>query len=165
MGTDVELGGDNRQTLGAVAATMIPADIERGIPGADDPAILADIARSAGRDLALIHTGLAEIDKRAGGAFASLDRERREALINDWYASGGAAAAALGRVVLGAYYRDDRVLRALGHEARAPFPQGHVVEQGDWSLLDPVKRRAAFWRDDRAGPPDRFGKPDDSGGR
>jgi hypothetical protein len=23
------------------------------------------------------------------------------------------------------------------------------VEQGDWGLLEPVKRRAAFWRDDR----------------
>jgi hypothetical protein len=23
------------------------------------------------------------------------------------------------------------------------------VEQGDWGLLDPVKRRAPFWRDDK----------------
>ena len=55
----------------------------------------------------------------------------------------------LGRVILGAYYRDDRVLLAIGHEARAPFPKGYDVEQGDWSLLDPVRRRAQFWRDDR----------------
>lgn len=137
--------------LDGVGGTMIPANAEQGLPGANDPIIFADITRSIGRDLPLIRTALAEIDKRAGGAFASLDRERREALINDWYAAGGAAAAALGRLVLGAYYRDDRVLRALGHEARAPFPKGHVVEQGDWSLLDPVKRRAAFWRDDRSG--------------
>jgi len=136
--------------LGGVADAMIPGSAEVRIPSAADPAIMADIVRSIGRDLPLIRTALAEIDKRAGGAFASLDRERREALINDWYAAGGAAAAALGRVVLSAYYRDDRVLRALGHEARAPFPQGHVVEQGDWGLLEPVKRRAAFWRDDRS---------------
>jgi hypothetical protein len=135
--------------LREIAGTMVPADVSSGAPGADDAAILADITRSLGRDLRLIRAALAEIDKRAGGAFASLDRERREALINDWYATGSAAAAALGRMVLSAYYRDDRVLRALGHEARAPFPKGHVVEQGDWSLLDPVKRRAAFWRDDR----------------
>jgi hypothetical protein len=129
--------------------SLIPANGELGLPSADDPAILADIIRSIGRDLPLIRAALAEIDKRAGGAFASLDRERREALINDWYAAGGAPAKALGRVVLSAYYRDDRVLRALGHEARAPFPKGHVVEQGDWGLLDPVKRRAPFWRDDK----------------
>jgi len=135
--------------LRVLCGTILPADTKLDIPSASDPAILADIVRSIGRDLPLIRTALAEIDKRAGGAFAALDRERREALINEWYAAGGAAAAALGRVVLSAYYRDDRVLRALGHEARAPFPQGHVVEQGDWGLLDPVKRRAPFWRDDK----------------
>jgi hypothetical protein len=145
----VDLSPAELHALGGIAETMIPGNIERAVPRADDPAILADIVRSIGRDLPLIRTALAEIDKRAGGAFASLDRARREAVIDDWYVAGGPAAAALGRVVLSAYYRDDRVLRALGLEARAPFPKGHEVEQGDWGLLDPVKRRAPFWRDDR----------------
>ena len=52
-------------------------------------------------------------------------------------------------MILGAYYRDDRVLLALGLEARAPFPKGYTLEQGDWSLLDAVRHRAPFWRDDR----------------
>jgi hypothetical protein len=30
-------------------------------------------------------------------------------------------------------------LRSLGLELRAPFPLGYQLEQGDWSLLDPVK--------------------------
>ena len=47
------------------------------------------------------------------------------------------------RVVLQCYYRDDRVLRSLGLELRAPFPKGYMLEQGDWSLLDPVKARPA----------------------
>ena len=68
--------------------------------------------------------------------------------------AGGAAVAPetlvrLWRVILAAYYRDDRVLRALGHEARPPFPKGYAVEQGDWSLVDAVRSRAPFWRDDR----------------
>jgi hypothetical protein len=61
-------------------------------------------------------------------------------------AAGGPDVAALGRVVLLCYYRDDRVMGSLGQEPRPPFPKGHVVEQGDWSLLDPVKRRAPFYR-------------------
>ena len=145
------LSVEETDALRAIAGTMIPADDANGMPGADDPAILADIVKSIGRDLPLVRAALAAIGGRSGAGFAGLERGRRESLINDWYASGGAAAAALGRVVLGAYYRDDRVLQALGHEARAPFPQGHVVEQGDWGLLEPVKRRAAFWRDDRSG--------------
>ncbi len=132
-----------------IAGTMIPEDCALGMPGADDPAILADIVRSVGRDLPGVREALSAIATKSGGAFAGMSQDAREALINDYHASGGAPAATLGRVILGAYYRDDRVLLAIGHEARAPFPKGYEVEQGDWSLLDGVRRRASFWRDDR----------------
>jgi len=138
--------------LGKIAGTMVPADTALGMPGADDPLILDDIVRSLGRDLPLVREALAALLAKSGGAFAAKDREAREALINDWYPSGGAPAAALGRVIVSAYYRDDRVLRALGHEARAPFPKGYVLEQGDWSLLDVVRSRPKLWRDDRVLP-------------
>jgi hypothetical protein len=152
--------------LGEVAGTMIPADTAVGVPGADDPAIVADIVKSVGRDLVLVREALAAIGVKSGGVksggvksggvksgggFASLDRDSREALINAYYKTGGPPAVALGRVVLAAYYRDDRVLLALGLEARAPFPKGYELEQGDWSLLDAVRNRAPFWRDDRGG--------------
>lgn len=134
------------KALGEIAATMIPADAGLGMPGADDPAILADIAGTLGRDLAPVREAIAALGARG---FAGLDPNGREALVNGYHNDGSAAAAALGRVVLGAYYRDDRVLAALGQEARAPFPKGYVVEQGDWSLLDGVRGRAPFWRKDR----------------
>lgn len=138
--------------LGKIAGTMVPEDTALGMPGADDPAILDDIVRSVGRDLPLIRDALAAIASKSSGAFAGLDQNAREALINDWYVSGGPPAVALGRVIVGAYYRDDRVLLALGHEPRAPFPKGYVLEQGDWSLLDVVRKRQPFWRDDRVTP-------------
>jgi hypothetical protein len=56
------------------------------------------------------------------------------------------AVAVLTRVVLLCYYRDHRVMVSLGLEVRLPFPQGHVLEQGDWSLLAPVRARKPFWR-------------------
>jgi hypothetical protein len=31
-------------------------------------------------------------------------------------------------------------------EARAPHPAGFTVEEGDWSLLDPVRNRPEFYR-------------------
>jgi hypothetical protein len=151
MGNNAEpgLSANEIRDLGDVAGTMIPESPEHGVPGADDPAILADIVRSLGRDLLPVREALAAIAATSVGDFAGLDRARREALINDYYASGGTPAVTLGRVILGAYYRDDRVLLALGLEARAPFPKGYALEQGDWSLLDAVRRRAPFWRDDR----------------
>jgi len=132
--------------LREIAGTMVPADAGIGVPGADDPAILADIVRSIGRDLPAVRTALAVIEAKG---FAALDRDGREALINKIYKSGGPPMVALGRVILGAYYRDDRVLLALKQEARAPFPKGFTLEQGDWSLLDAVRGRAPLWRDDR----------------
>jgi hypothetical protein len=127
--------------LGEIAGAMIPADAARGMP--------ADIARSLGRDLALVREALVAVAAKSRRPFAALDEEARDALINEYYAQGGAAAVALGRVVLSAYYRDDRVLQALGHEARPPFPKGYRLDQGDWTLLDPVRQRPSFWRDDR----------------
>jgi hypothetical protein len=44
------------------------------------------------------------------------------------------------------YYRDDRVMTALGLEPRPPFPLGHPLEDADPALLAPVKARAPFWR-------------------
>ena len=149
---DSRLSAAEMDDLERIAGTMVPADAALGMPGADDPAILDDIVRSMGRDLPLVREALAAIAAKSGGAFAEMDRTTREGLINDWYASGGAAALALGRVIVAAYYRDDRVLQALGHEARAPFPKGYVLEQGDWSLLDVVRGRQPFWRDDRVIP-------------
>ncbi len=140
---DAPLSAAETRNLGDIAGTMIPADAALGVPGADDPVILDDIVKSLGRDLPLVRAALAAID------FTGLDRDRREAVINDYYASGAAAARALGRVILGAYYRDDRVLLALRQEARAPFPKGYTLEQGDWSLLDAVRDRPPLWRDDR----------------
>jgi hypothetical protein len=143
------LSADEIRDLREVAGAMIPESPGFGMPGADDPAILDDIVKSMGRDLPRVREALAEISVRSGGAFGALDRDKREALINGYHASGAPSIVTLGRVIVSAYYRDDRVLLALKHEARAPFPKGYEVEQGDWSLLDAVRGRPAFWRDDR----------------
>jgi hypothetical protein len=132
--------------LRALAAEMIPASAAYDVPGADDDLIFADILKSLERDTADARTALKHLAKHAGGPFAALAPERRRAVAAAFKQEGGAALFVLNRVVLLCYYRDDRVMRSLGQEPRPPFPKGHVVEQGDWSLLDPVKERAPLWR-------------------
>jgi hypothetical protein len=83
----------------------------------------------------------------AGGPIADLDAARRDAVVLAFRERAGPAAATLSRVILQCYYRDDRVVQSLGLEPRPPFPKGHTLEQGDWSLLDPVRKRAKLWRD------------------
>ncbi|MGY3411883.1 hypothetical protein ACVWZV_007996 [Bradyrhizobium sp. GM5.1] len=89
---------------------------------------------------------LDHLARLAGQPLAELESAKRDAIAQEFRSSGGAAAATLVRVVLQCYYRDDRVLGSLGIEPRAPFPKGHVLPDGDWSLLDPVKARAGTLR-------------------
>lgn len=133
--------------LRCVAGMMIPASSEFDVPGADDTVIFADIVGTMGRDLGHVREALGALAALAEGAFADLDAARREAVVMAFRERGGAAAATLSRVILQCYYRDDRVVRSLGLEPRAPFPKGHTLEQGDWSLLDPVRKRPKMWRD------------------
>jgi hypothetical protein len=137
---------DEARQLKAIAAIMIPASAEYGVPGADDPVIFADILKSVGRDLADVRTALGHLVSLAGGDFAALPNAHRAEIAARFKNEGGAPLFALNRLVLLCYYRDDRVMLSLGQEPRPPFPKGHFVEQGDWSLLEPVKRRAPFWR-------------------
>jgi hypothetical protein len=136
-----------QRDLRRLAGFMVPASIEYGVPGADDDAIFADIVRSLGRDRNHVRTALAMLREIAGGDFASLDDAKAEAAAMTLLGQGGVVITALGRAVLQCYYRDDRVFRALGLEPRAPYPQGRVLEQGDWSLLDAVRGRPRMWRD------------------
>jgi len=135
-----------RDDLRVISAMIIPESAEFGVPGADDSAIQDDIITTLGRDGELVHAALSHLARLAGGPLSGLDESRREAVAKEFRATGGMAAATLTRVVLQCYYRDPRVVRSLGLEPRPPFPKGHALEQGDWSLLDPVKARPTMWR-------------------
>jgi hypothetical protein len=146
MAADNPLTSAQRGDLRAIAGCIIPQSTEFDVPGADDPAIQADILATLGRDAAPVREALDMLARLAGGPFAALDPARRQEVAQRLRAEGGAAVATLTRVVLQCYYRDDRVVRSLGLEPRPPYPRGHVLEDGDWSLLDPVRARAPFWR-------------------
>lgn len=135
-----------RDDLRVISAMIIPESAEFGVPGADDPAIQDDIIATLGRDGELVHAALGHLARVAGAPLSGLDESRREAVAKEFRATGGTPAATLTRVVLQCYYRDARVVRSLGLEPRPPFPKGHTLEQGDWSLLDPVKARPTMWR-------------------
>ena len=135
-----------RDDLRAIAGMIIPASAEFDVPGADDPAIQADILATLGRDAGPVCEALDLLARLAGSPLGGLGQGRREAVALELRETGGAAMAALTRVVLQCYYRDDRVVRSLGLEPRPPYPKGHVLEDGDWSLLDPVRARPPMWR-------------------
>ena len=142
----VALTSAQQDDLRTVAGMMIPPSDEYNVPGADDTAIQADIIATLGREAQIVCQALDHLARLAGKPLTDLDSAQRDAIAKEFRATGGAAAATLIRVVLQCYYRDDRVLRSLGLELRAPFPKGYVLEEGDWGLLDPVKARPSSLR-------------------
>ena len=145
--TETGLSPAQCRDLRCLAGIMIPASQEFAVPGADDPIIFDDIMRSLNRDLDEVCKALTQLVTAAGAAFSEVDEARRAAVAETFLSSGTPEVTTLGRVILQCYYRDDRVVSSLGLEPRPPFPKGHTLEQGDWSLLDAVRNRPKMWRD------------------
>ena len=151
ISSDRGLAGPHRATLVSFAGTVIPASREYGVPGADDDVIAADLVASAAGSAEEIAAALTTVDALSsdehGDAFANLDATARLAVATAFRHANRALAAPLIMLVAQCYYRDERVMAALGMEPRPPYPEGFEVEQGDWSLLDPVRRRAKMVRE------------------
>jgi hypothetical protein len=142
-----ELTPADLRNLRRLVGFMIPAAADYCVPGADDEAIFADIVRSLGRDQNDVRKALAMLRDLTCEDFAAIDETKAQTTAMALLACEGPEITALGRAVLQCYYRDDRVVRSLGLEPRPPYPKGHMLEQGDWSLLDAVRARPRMWRD------------------
>lgn len=136
-----------RRALRWIAALMVPPSEEHGVPGADDEAIFADILGSLGRDADAVRSVLRRLDELAGGLFADSADDAQRAAVERLRKDDAALTAVLVAVVVRCYYRDDRVMRSLGMQLRPPYPKGFEVEQGDWSLLEPVRARGRVYRE------------------
>lgn len=143
----IALSDAEQETLRCMVGHIVPASSEFGVPGADDPAIFADILRSVGRYEAELREALRIVDAAAGGRLWALPGDQQVALLARFRAGHPALAGAVGAVTARCYYRDDRVMAAIGMEVRAPYPLGFKVEEGDLSLLDPVRLRGMKYRD------------------
>ena len=135
----MSLSTEEQTRLSQIAAMIIPASAEYPSPGADDPTIFAEILADAKRNPEETRSAIQAVD-----ALGDLESAAMGAALQR---TAPAAAAYLQALVSQCYYRDPRVLEAIGVEPRPPFPKGYQVEQGDFSLLDPVRARGPIWRE------------------
>lgn len=147
VSTASSLSADERRALRCVAGCMIPASAEYAVPGADDDTIFADILASLGPDAPQVGVALRHLDVLSGRRYVDLGLAEQRAVTQTFRDRQAALAAVLVRVVVQCYYRDDRVMRSLNMEPRPPYPLGFELEQGDWSLLDPVRAGPKIYRD------------------
>lgn len=148
--TTQNLSESELKTIAGLAEMVIPASTDYDLPGAGDPAIVAEIVVDAERHMDRLRQALAYLDTiaqdRFGKRFTELSAVQRGEVVTSFRQNHTGAANLIANLTMQAYYRDDRVMLSLGMEPRPPHPLGHVVEQGDWSLLDPVRQRDAFYR-------------------
>tara|TARA_B100000676_G_C17960069_1_gene777021 strand:- start:531 stop:1001 length:471 start_codon:yes stop_codon:yes gene_type:complete len=141
---------DELAAMRRVAGLMIPASEEFGVPGADDDAIFAAVALRCAEASDVLKAGIAAMESMAGerhdARYVELAADDAGKLAVDLQGARESFMRLLMSNIAQCYYLDDRVLEALDIEPRPPFPEGHEVEQGDWSLLDPVRSRDKFYR-------------------
>ena len=137
-----------RKTLSALLDTMIPASEAFAAPSAGSDKIMQDVLSSMTGDAAdAIEKVLNGLNERANARFEDVSADERWELFEELQHSDPGGVRTLGGLLLQCYYRNDQALESIGLPARAPYPLGHEVEQGDLSLLDPVRARGKVYRD------------------
>lgn len=141
------LNNVERTTLKAVARVMIPACKSKNLPGADDDIIFDDILTSLDRDTAAVAEILRKLHSQAGGDFEQLTSISAGSILYEFSTKDRANAAVLEQVIAQCYYRDERVMKAINIEPRAPYPNGYTLMKTNWDLLEPVRGRGKIFRD------------------
>lgn len=148
IATDARFNPAQQQLVGYVAGAIVPACSEQGMLAANDLHILQDILNTADFDAI---NGFCEYvetvaQQTLGCAFVALNEEQKYQLAQHLAHSNAPEVRGFVSLVVQCYYRDPRVLAALELAARPAYPKGYEVVAGDWTLLEAVKRRRAFFR-------------------
>lgn len=143
--------GAQAETLGILVNMIIPASEDLGLPGAGDERIMTDILATAARQREAVAAALAALDKISLAIgnldFAKLGAPARDDAVAAFRRKHADGAGILATITTQCYYRDDQVMRSLNMAARPPFPLGFEVDQGDWSLLEPVRGSGPIYRE------------------
>ena len=152
LASDLPLSESHREILRTLIGSIIPASEEYDTPGAADPLIFKDVLITSGSYPDMFEAGLEDIDRQAmrshsGIGFAALSDPDRRVMAEQLSRTLNPFLRTLVSITTQCYYRDDRVMQALGMDPRPPFPEGFTIEDGDWTLLEPVRRRGKLYRD------------------
>ncbi len=148
ISTDSPFTEEQKQALAILVDMMIPANDV--MPSAADPDIfsviltyLVDTAEDMRKGIQALNGLSVEQHQKP---FLALNEDAQGMIVSDFRVLHGEPIALLQMHTVSSYYMDDRVLEALGLEARPPFPGGYNVAPSDWSMLDSVRAREKLYR-------------------
>ncbi len=143
------LNEEQERMLIALLNLIIPPSEDRKMPGAADVGFFAYMHNE--NFFPWVREGLLSIleesHNRYGQEFSALRDSEKTQLINRLRRRHFRFFSRLTTEVIQCYYQHEQVLQAIGLEARAPFPEGYLLEEGDLTLLEPVYERGKIYRE------------------
>ena len=151
IATDRALGETERRIFDILLGMIVPVSADGRKPSAAEVDVLGYIVERESGMLPTLREELHAVDARAhaetGRAFLDLTAAEQQTVVAAARAEAPEFLRGLALCAVTSYYQDDRVLAALGMEARPPFPKGYEMPSGDLSLLAPVRGRGAIYRE------------------
>jgi hypothetical protein len=139
------LTAHERETLASLLDELLPPREDARLAGAGGLG-LADAVDAASLSSPLRPALPAALATLTSSGFAGLAKAEKRARVEALAKQSPELFQLLLRHAYGAYYTHPSVVAALGLPARPPFPKGYEVPPTDFSLLDPVRRRAPMYR-------------------
>jgi len=144
-----KLDKEENRTLTSLLDLIIPASEDGKMPGASD-IVFIDYTNNENL-LSLIQEGLIRIidesNNQYGQEFSALSVAEQLEIVNGLKRILLRFFTDLTTQVVQCYYQHDDILKAIGLDARPPFPKGYDVEEGDILLLEPVFLRGKIYLD------------------
>ena len=151
---DPTLGPDAEPALAALLDELVPPRPDGRLAGAGGLGLAAPLLRSVAEKPELgtvLAPGVAALDalvrERGAARLVELAPAERRAVLDALATRAPGFLPTVAFLTFLAYYQDPRVLAALGREPRPPFPKGYELPPFDPALLEPVRRRAPFYRE------------------
>ena len=128
--------------------TILPGDAALGLPPGSTMDMAGYAARhGTGSRMAELLDLLGRTSREEFGApFETLDADRRLACVERAKRKSSRLATTVIVDCLKAYYTDAKILEKLSAGSVPPFPTGNVLEDDDWTLLEPVYERGPIYR-------------------
>lgn len=137
------------QAIERILQTLIPDSDDGSIPGAARVIEAESLLLIFGApETQTLFEQLNDAARRTNGKnFGDLDVTEVTRCITENRITWSQLARRIGPAVLRAYFGCPQVLAAMGLVTRAPFPEGFVINEIDYDLLEPVFNRGKKYRD------------------
>ena len=143
------LDKEQNRTLTSLLNLIIPASEDGKMPGASDIGFIDYINNE--NQLSLIQEGLIRIIDETNNQycqeFSALSVADQLTIVNVLKRELFRFFTDLTTQVVQYYYQHNDIQKAMGLDARPPFPNGQILEEGDLSLLEAVYLRGKIYRD------------------